>query len=94
MNWAVSVESFSAVVEDIAERVEKKQPVLVGTASVERSEHLSKLLTRKGIKHHVLNAKFHASEAQIIAQAGRPKAVMIATNMAGGSQVRWDCLRC
>ncbi len=74
---------FSAVVEDIAERVEKKQPVLVGTASVERSEHLSKLLTRKGIKHHVLNAKFHASEAQIIAQAGRPGAVTVATNMAG-----------
>jgi preprotein translocase subunit SecA len=57
--------------------------VLVGTASVERSEHLSKLLTRKGIKHHVLNAKFHASEAQIIAQAGRPGAVTVATNMAG-----------
>ncbi len=74
---------FTAVVEDIAERVEKKQPVLVGTASVERSEHLSKLLTRKGIKHHVLNAKFHASEAQIIAQAGRPGAVTVATNMAG-----------
>ncbi|KAA0917045.1 preprotein translocase subunit SecA [Dietzia sp. ANT_WB102] len=74
---------FSAVVEDIAERVEKKQPVLVGTASVERSEHLSKLLTRKGIKHHVLNAKFHASEAQIVAQAGRPGAVTVATNMAG-----------
>ena len=74
---------FSAVVEDIAERVEKKQPVLVGTASVERSEHLSKLLTRKGIKHHVLNAKFHAQEAQIIAQAGRPGAVTVATNMAG-----------
>lgn len=74
---------FAAVVEDIAERVEKKQPVLVGTASVERSEHLSRLLTRKGIKHHVLNAKYHASEAQIIAQAGRPGAVTVATNMAG-----------
>ena len=74
---------FAAVVEDIAERVEKKQPVLVGTASVERSEHLSKLLTRKGVKHHVLNAKYHASEAQIIAQAGRPGAVTVATNMAG-----------
>ena len=74
---------FAAVVEDIAERVEKKQPVLVGTASVERSEHLSRLLTRKGIKHHVLNAKFHAQEAQIIAQAGRPGAVTVATNMAG-----------
>ena len=74
---------FAAVVDDIAERVEKKQPVLVGTASVERSEHLSKLLTRKGIKHHVLNAKFHASEAQIVAQAGRPGSVTVATNMAG-----------
>ncbi|MDV8000876.1 preprotein translocase subunit SecA [Rhodococcus sp. IEGM 1408] len=74
---------FAAVVEDISERVEKKQPVLVGTASVERSEHLSKLLTRSGVKHHVLNAKFHASEAQIIAQAGRPGAVTVATNMAG-----------
>ena len=74
---------FAAVVEDIAERVEKKQLVLVGTASVERSEHLSRLLTRKGIKHHVLNAKFHAQEAQIIAQAGRPGAVTVATNMAG-----------
>ncbi|TCW26834.1 preprotein translocase subunit SecA [Dietzia cinnamea] len=74
---------FAAVVEDIAERVEKKQPVLVGTASVERSEHLSRLLTRRGIKHHVLNAKFHAQEAQIIAQAGRPGAVTVATNMAG-----------
>ena len=74
---------FAAVVDDIAERVEKKQPVLVGTASVERSEHLSKLLTRKGVKHHVLNAKFHASEAQIVAQAGRPGSVTVATNMAG-----------
>ena len=74
---------FAAVVDDIAERVEKKQPVLVGTASVERSEHLSKQLTRKGVKHHVLNAKFHASEAQIVAQAGRPGAVTVATNMAG-----------
>src|SRR5699024_612344 len=58
---------FHAVVDDIAERVEAKQPVLVGTASVERSEHLSKLLNRRGVKHHVLNAKYHASEAQIIA---------------------------
>ncbi len=74
---------FTAVVEDLAERVEKKQPVLVGTASVERSEHLSRLLDRKGLKHHVLNAKFHASEAQIIAQAGRPGSVTVATNMAG-----------
>ena len=74
---------FAAVVEDIFERVEKKQPVLVGTASVERSEHLSRLLNRKGIKHHVLNAKFHAQEAQIIAQAGRPGSVTVATNMAG-----------
>ena len=74
---------FAAVVDDIAERVEKKQPVLVGTASVERSEYLSRLLNKRGIDHHVLNAKYHASEAQIVAQAGRLKAVTVATNMAG-----------
>ena len=74
---------FDAVVEEIAERVEKKQPVLVGTASVDRSEYLSRLLNKRGIDHHVLNAKFHASEAQIIAQAGRLGAVTVATNMAG-----------
>jgi len=74
---------FIAVVSEIAERVEKKQPVLVGTGSVDRSEQLSRMLTKQGIDHHVLNAKYHASEAQIIAQAGRLKAVTVATNMAG-----------
>jgi preprotein translocase subunit SecA len=74
---------FAAVVEDIAERHEKGQPVLVGTASVEHSERLSKLLLRAGVPHEVLNAKNHAREAAIIAQAGRLGAVTVATNMAG-----------
>ncbi|MCQ9343102.1 preprotein translocase subunit SecA [Corynebacterium kozikiae] len=74
---------FAAVVDDIAERVDKGQPVLVGTTSVERSEYLSKLLQRRGIKHSVLNAKFHEQEAQIVARAGLPSAVTVATNMAG-----------
>jgi preprotein translocase subunit SecA len=74
---------FNAVVEDIAERYEAGQPVLVGTASVERSEHLSKLLDHKGVPHSVLNAKQHAREAVIVAQAGRLHAVTVATNMAG-----------
>ena len=74
---------FDAVVEDLAERHEKGQPVLVGTASVEKSELLSKLLLRAGVPHEVLNAKNHAREAAIIAQAGRSGAVTVATNMAG-----------
>ena len=74
---------FSAVVEDIAERVEAGQPVLVGTASVEKSELLSSMLLRKGIPHEVLNAKYHEKEAMIVALAGRPGAVTVATNMAG-----------
>ena len=74
---------FAAVVQDIAERVAKGQPVLVGTTSVERSEYLSKLLQRRHIKHNVLNAKFHEQEAQIIARAGLPGQVTVATNMAG-----------
>ncbi|MDQ2845234.1 MAG: preprotein translocase subunit SecA, partial [Actinomycetota bacterium] len=74
---------FDAVVSDIAERHEKGQPVLVGTASVEKSELLSKLLLRAGVPHEVLNAKNHAREAAIIAQAGRAAAVTVATNMAG-----------
>jgi preprotein translocase subunit SecA len=72
-----------AVVEDIAERHEKGQPVLVGTTSVEKSELLSGLLLRRGVPHEVLNAKFHEKEAAIIAQAGRRGAVTVATNMAG-----------
>ncbi|MDX6481388.1 MAG: preprotein translocase subunit SecA [Gaiellaceae bacterium] len=74
---------FTAVVRDIEERVEKGQPVLVGTIAVETSEYLSQLLTRKGIKHNVLNAKEHAREAEIIQDAGQRGAVTIATNMAG-----------
>ncbi|MEN3309969.1 MAG: preprotein translocase subunit SecA [Micromonosporaceae bacterium] len=74
---------FHAVVEDIAERHELGQPVLVGTVSVENSEILSQLLRRRGIAHNVLNAKFHAKEAEIVAQAGRKSAVTVATNMAG-----------
>ena len=74
---------FNMVVEDIAQRYEKGQPVLVGTTSVEKSEYLSKLLAKKGIRHEVLNAKNHAREAIIVAQAGRLGAVTVATNMAG-----------
>ncbi len=74
---------FNAVVEDIAERNTTGQPVLVGTASVSKSEHLSRLLEKKGIPHEVLNAKQHFREAEIVAQAGRVGAVTVATNMAG-----------
>ena len=74
---------FAQVVEDIAERHEKGQPVLVGTTSVEKSEYLSRLLSKKGIRHEVLNAKNHAREAEIVARAGRLGAVTVATNMAG-----------
>ncbi|MER7442226.1 preprotein translocase subunit SecA [Micromonospora avicenniae] len=74
---------FNAVVEDIAERHEQGQPVLVGTVSVENSEIISQLLRRRGIPHAVLNAKYHAREAEIVAQAGRKGAVTVATNMAG-----------
>jgi len=76
-------EKHNAVVEEITECYEKGQPVLVGTISIEKSELLSRMLTQKGITHKVLNAKFHEQEAHIIAQAGRYKAVTIATNMAG-----------
>ncbi|GAB2917090.1 preprotein translocase subunit SecA [Nonomuraea fastidiosa] len=74
---------FAAVVEDIAERHKKGQPVLVGTTSVEKSERLSRALKRRGVPHEVLNAKNHAREAAIIAEAGRKGAVTVATNMAG-----------
>ena len=74
---------FRAVADDIEERVQKGQPVLVGTTSVERSEYLSHLLQSKGVRHSVLNAKHHEEEAQIVAQAGRLGAVTVATNMAG-----------
>ncbi len=74
---------FDAVVEEIEELHEEGRPALVGTVSIEKSEYLSDLLTRKGLKHNVLNAKQHEREAQIIAEAGRLGAVTIATNMAG-----------
>ena len=74
---------FDAVIEDIVEHHQKGQPVLVGTITIEKSEMLSKMLKQKGVKHEVLNAKYHEKEAQIIAQAGRKGAVTIATNMAG-----------
>ena len=74
---------FSAVVNDVLERHAAGQPVLVGTVSIENSEHLSHLLTMRGVKHEVLNAKHHEREAAIVAQAGRLGAVTIATNMAG-----------
>ena len=76
-------EKFDAVVDQIADCYERKQPVLVGTISVEKSEQLSKMLKRRGVKHNVLNAVNHEAEANIIAQAGRFGAVTIATNMAG-----------
>ena len=74
---------FNAVIDDIVEHHEKGQPILVGTISIEKSEELSKLLKRRGIKHQVLNAKYHEKEAAIVAQAGQKGAVTIATNMAG-----------
>lgn len=74
---------FKAVVDEIVERHKKNQPVLVGTVSIENSEVISDMLKRKGVKHQVLNAKYHAEEAEIIAGAGQPGAVTIATNMAG-----------
>ena len=74
---------FDAVVKDIAERHAKGQPILVGTTSVEKSEYLSRLLAKEGVRHEVLNAKNHAREAAIVAQAGRKDAVTVATNMAG-----------
>ncbi len=74
---------FEALLEDIIERNATGQPILVGTVSIEKSERLSGYLKRRGIKHEVLNAKQHSREAQIIAQAGKPGAVTVATNMAG-----------
>ena len=74
---------FSALIDEIVELHDEGRPVLVGTVSVEKSEHLSDMLRRRGVKHEVLNAKFHEKEAPIVAQAGRIGAVTIATNMAG-----------
>ncbi len=76
-------EKFEAIADDIKEHYEKGQPVLIGTVSIEKSERLSTLLKQRGVKHNVLNAKFHEKEAEIVAQAGQSGAVTIATNMAG-----------
>jgi preprotein translocase subunit SecA len=76
-------EKYEAIVNDITEKQKEGRPVLVGTVSIEKSERLSNLLKRRGVKHVVLNAKYHAQEAEIVAQAGRKAAITIATNMAG-----------
>lgn len=81
--YLTQADKYQAVIDDVSACVEKQQPVLVGTASIEASELLSQMLTKAKIKHQVLNAKFHEKEAQIIAEAGRPGGVTIATNMAG-----------
>ncbi|MCS0348018.1 preprotein translocase subunit SecA [Vibrio diabolicus] len=81
--YRTEVEKFAAIIEDIKERVAKGQPTLVGTVSIEKSELLSNALKKAKIKHNVLNAKFHEKEAEIVAEAGMPGAVTIATNMAG-----------
>ncbi|TDT00420.1 preprotein translocase subunit SecA [Erwinia rhapontici] len=81
--YMTEIEKIGAIIEDIRERTANGQPVLVGTISIEKSEVVSNELTKAGIKHEVLNAKFHAREADIVSQAGQPAAVTIATNMAG-----------
>src|SRR5918994_1659657 len=81
--YRTAKEKFDAIVGDILEKQQEGRPVLVGTVSIEKSERLSTMLKRRGIRHVVLNAKYHAQEAEIVAQAGRKDAVTIATNMAG-----------
>ncbi|WP_045048498.1 preprotein translocase subunit SecA [Rouxiella chamberiensis] len=81
--YMTEMEKIGAIIEDIKERSANGQPILVGTASIEKSEVVSHELTKAGIEHSVLNAKFHAKEADIVAQAGQPSRVTIATNMAG-----------
>ena len=81
--YLTSDEKFAAVIADIRDCIAREQPVLVGTASIDTSEHLSKLLDKDKVPHRVLNAKQHEKEAEIVAQAGRPGVVTIATNMAG-----------
>jgi preprotein translocase subunit SecA len=81
--YMTETDKIAAIIEDIKERTANGQPVLVGTISIEKSEVVSRELTKAGIKHNVLNAKFHAHEAEIVAQAGYPGTVTIATNMAG-----------
>src|SRR5581483_3269238 len=81
--YRTTPEKYKAAADEIAQLNQKGQPVLVGTTSIEKSERLSELLKKRGIKHVVLNAKYHEREAEIVAQAGRKGAVVIATNMAG-----------
>ncbi|MGL4206417.1 MAG: preprotein translocase subunit SecA [Aeromonadaceae bacterium] len=81
--YLTAEEKYAAIVQDIKDRVAESRPVLVGTISIENSELISNVLNKQNIKHQVLNAKFHAMEADIVAQAGQPGAVTIATNMAG-----------
>ena len=81
--YKTEMAKFDAVAEDLEQRVANGQPVLVGTASVAKSELLSHLLDNRSVKHEVLNAKAHFREADIVAQAGQPGAVTVATNMAG-----------
>ena len=81
--YRTAKEKWEAIIAEIERAQERKQPVLVGTVSIEKSEHLSELLKKKGVKHQVLNARYHEQEANIIAQAGVPGTVTIATNMAG-----------
>ena len=76
-------EKFKAAIAEIEDLYKKGKPVLVGTLSIDKSERVSEILKRKGIPHHILNAKNHEREAEVIAQAGRSKAVTISTNMAG-----------
>jgi preprotein translocase subunit SecA len=81
--YLTAEDKFDAILDDIADCYERKQPVLVGTTSIETSEHLSTKLKKRNVPHNVLNAKYHEREAEIVMQAGRPGAVTIATNMAG-----------
>jgi len=83
-------EKFAAVIDEIKDLHEQNRPVLVGTISIEKSELLSKYLSKRGIRHNILNAKNHEREAEIIAQAGQPGSVTISTNMAGrGTDINW-----
>ncbi len=81
--YLTSEEKYNAILENITDIHKQKQPVLVGTTSIEASEYLSKLLKKQGVRHSVLNAKHHQKEAEIIAEAGKLGSVTIATNMAG-----------
>src|SRR5260221_9495725 len=81
--YRTAMERYQAVIKDIRDCYERDQPVLVGTTSIENSELISGLLGKEKLPHQVLNAKQHAREAEIVSQAGRPKMITIATNMAG-----------